>query len=100
MSKPKRIYEPQELGKVLHELVNQKNLKKGIANVKVKNAWDKIIGSSIQSYTDNLQYRGTTLFVQLNSSALREELTYGKDKLLQHLNAELGDHYVEKIVFR
>lgn len=100
MSKSKRTYEPQKLEKVLDELVNQKNLKGGITKIKVKNAWDKIIGNSIQSYTDTIQYRGTTLFVQLNSSALREELSYGKEKLLKHLNDELGASYVEKIVFR
>ncbi len=100
MNKPKRTYEPQKLGKILDELVNQKNLKGGITKVKVHNAWDKIIGSSIQNYTDTVNYRGKTLFVQLNSAALREELSYGKDKLLKHLNEELGDAHVEKLVFR
>lgn len=100
MNKPKRSYEPQKIDKILGDVVNQKNLKVGITKIKVQNAWNKIIGSSIQNYTDNVQYRGKTLFVKLNSSALREELTYGKDKLLEHLNEELGYAHVEKLVFR
>lgn len=100
MNKPKRSYEPQKIDKILGDVVNQKNLKVGITKIKVQNAWNKIIGSSIQNYTENVQYRGKTLFVKLNSSALREELTYGKDKLLEHLNEELGYAHVEKLVFR
>jgi hypothetical protein len=42
--------------------------------------------------------RGKTLYVHLTSAPLREELSYGKEKILKHLNNALGSDEIQKIV--
>jgi hypothetical protein len=58
------------------------------------------MGKSVAQYTQRVNYRGTTLCVNLTSSALREELSYGKEKILLHLNESLGANLVTKLVLR
>ncbi|MDX1784359.1 MAG: DciA family protein, partial [Aequorivita vladivostokensis] len=41
-----------------------------------------------------------TLYVQLSSSVLREELSYGKEKIVKLLNEELGKELIKKVVLR
>ena len=58
------------------------------------------MGPAIQKYTTAIKLQGTTLYVQLSSSVLREELSYGKEKIVKMLNEELGKELIEKLVLR
>ena len=100
MSKKKRSFEPQPLRKVLQQVTAQRNLSKGLNEVKVKLAWEKTVGKHVMQYTTEIKLRGKTLYVLLNSAPLREELNYGKEKILKHLNDALGFNGVQKIILR
>lgn len=100
MAKKKRSFEPQSISEVLGELINQKNIKGGITKVRVEQAWETTMGVSVAQYTQEVSFRGTTLFVNLTSAPLREELSYGKDKILLHLNETLGAEIISKLVLR
>ena len=100
MSKKKRTFEPQPLRKVLQQVTAQRNLSKGLNEVKIKRAWEKTVGKHVMQYTTDIKLRGKTLYVQLNSAPLREELNYGKEKILKHLNDALGFNEVQKIILR
>lgn len=100
MSKKKRSFEPQPLRKVLQQVTAQRNLSKGLNEVKVKLAWEKTVGKHVMQYTTDIKLRGKTLYVHLNSAPLREELNYGKEKILKHLNDALGFNGVQKIILR
>ena len=49
------------------------------------------MGPGVMNYTEKVTLKGQTLIVKLNSSALREELEYGKDKILKMMNESLKD---------
>jgi hypothetical protein len=40
------------------------------------------------------------LYVALSSSVLREELAYGKDKIIAMINEELGKEVIKKVILR
>ncbi len=84
----------------MEELIDQKNIKTGITKVRVEKAWKTTMGTSVSQYTQEVNFRGTTLFVNLNSAPLREELSYGKEKILHHLNETLGAEIISKLVLR
>ncbi|MDN3594719.1 MULTISPECIES: DUF721 domain-containing protein [Zunongwangia] len=96
----KRNNENLSIGDVLKDFVEKNNLEKGLDKVHVRDAWNKQMGPAIQKYTTAIKLQGTTLFVQLSSSVLREELSYGKEKIVKMLNEELGKKLIEKLVLR
>ena len=96
----KRNNENLSLGDVLKEFVSKNNLEKGLDKVHVRDAWSQQMGPAIQKYTTAIKLQGTTLYVQLSSSVLREELSYGKEKIVKMLNEELGKELIEKLVLR
>lgn len=100
MKSPKRKFEPQSIGKVLYEIVNSEALKTGITNTRIKDLWFELMGSHITNYTDKVLLKGNTIIVSLNNAALREELTYGKEKIRKMMNQELGSEVLKKIVLR
>ena len=100
MKSPKRKYEPQSISKVLDEILESKSLRTGIIHVRINELWHEIMGANITHYTEKIILKGNTLFVSLNSSALRVELSYGKEKIIKMMNEQLGSEKIKKIVLR
>ncbi len=100
MSKKKRSFEPQPINAVLQQITEQRNLSKGLNQLKIKQAWEETVGANVSQYTQEISLRGKTLYIQLTSAPLREELSYGKEKILKHLNDALGSDEIQKIVLR
>jgi predicted nucleic acid-binding Zn ribbon protein len=100
MSQKKRSFEPKPIQDVLHQITEQRNLAKGLNELKVKQAWEATVGNNVMQFTQELSLRGKTLYIHLSSAPLREELSYGKEKILKHLNDTLGFEAIQKIVLR
>ena len=100
MKSPKRKYEPQSISKVLDEILESKSLRTGIIHERINELWQEIMGANITHYTEKIILKGNTLFVSLNSPALRVELSYGKEKIIKMMNKELGSEIIKKIVLR
>lgn len=96
----KRNNDILNLQDVLKEFVTENKLETGLDKVQVREAWIKLMGNGINNYTTNIQLKRDTLYIQLSSSALREELSYGKEKIINLINEELGKNIVNKIIFR
>ncbi len=58
------------------------------------------MGNGVNSYTKNVTLRGTTLYVELTSAVLREELSHGKSKIVAMINEELRREIVKEVVLR
>ena len=100
MKSSKRKFEPQSIGKVLDEIVQSKALKTGITNARINELWYELMGTHMTHYTEKILLKGNTLFVSLNNAALREELNYGKEKIIKMMNEQLGGEVLKKIVLR
>ena len=82
---------------ILPEFIKENNLQKGMDQMSVKDAWEQVMGQGVMSYTCNVKLKNGTLFVELKSATLREELSYGTDKILVMINEALGRELVNKI---
>ncbi|WP_025741458.1 DUF721 domain-containing protein [Aquimarina pacifica] len=96
----KRHQDEQSLQDILKNFVSDNNLQKGLDKVEVRDVWESIMGPAITKYTRNIRLERETLFVELTSSVLREELSYGKQKIIDNLNSELGKSLIKKLVLR
>lgn len=88
------------IGDVLKEFIEANRLDKGLDRVNAKEAWDKVMGNAISKYTTAIRLDRETLTVQLSSSVLREELSYGKEKIIKLLNEELGKDLIKQLILR
>ncbi len=91
---------PQLLKEALASFITENKLEKGLDKVNAKDAWAQSMGSGVNAYTNEVRLEGTTLYVFLSSAVLREELSHGKSKIINMLNALLGKDMIQKIVLR
>ena len=96
----KRLSNQSTVGDVLKQIIQVNKLQPGMDQIDVKEAWKNLMGNGVNSYTRNVVLRGSTLYVELSSSVLREELSYGKDKIIAMLNEELRKEVVKTLVLR
>ncbi len=96
----KRNNENQPIEDILKEFVKTNNLQSGLDKVNVRVAWTNLMGNGVNNYTTAIELKHETLYVQLSSSVLREELSYGNEKIVKMLNESVGKDIVKKLVLR
>lgn len=96
----KRINDHISISEALQEFVTDNKLQKGLDKVHVRDVWNSQMGPAIEKYTTSIKLDRDTLYVQLSSSVLREELSYGKEKIVRMLNEELGRELIKKLILR
>ncbi len=97
----KRNFESKSIKNILGKLIDSSsNLNSGLNNIKVQKLWIEVMGSNVNSYTKEVVLKNKTLYINLSSSILRQELSYGKQKIVDLLNKELGKKIIQKIVLR
>ncbi len=78
--------------------IKENNLSKGMQKIRIEETWAKLMGQGVANYTTCVKLQNSTLIVHLSSSVLREELTYGKDKIIKMMNKEMGENVISKIL--
>lgn len=96
----KRNNEHQKISDILKEFVDSNKLQTGLDKVNVREAWENLMGNGVNNYTTAIKLERDILYVQLSSSVLREELSYGKEKIITMLNEVLGKEVIKKLVLR
>jgi hypothetical protein len=96
----KRLNHENSIGDVLKEFIQANNLQKGMDKIDVREAWKNLMGNGVNNYTREIMLKGATLYVELTSAVLREELSYGKEKIIKMLNDELKREVITNVVLR
>ena len=96
----KRLSNEGSIGDVLKRFIEVNKLQGGMDRISVEDAWKSLMGNGVNSYTKEVVLKGTTLYVSLTSAVLREELSYGKQKIVKMINDELGKEVIKEVILR
>ncbi|MES2411591.1 MAG: DUF721 domain-containing protein [Bacteroidota bacterium] len=96
----RRVSNEGSIGDVLKEFIEKNKLQAGMDKIDVEEAWKSLMGNGVNSYTKEVVLKGTTLYVSLTSAVLREELGYGKQKIIKMINEELRKEVIKDVIFR
>ncbi|MFT5754337.1 MAG: hypothetical protein ACI9FW_001314 [Flavobacterium sp.] len=96
----KRFNEEHSMEDILKEFIQVNKLDSGMDKVDVEQAWKNLMGTGVNNYTDEVLLKRETLYVKLSSAVLRNELSYGKDKIIKMINEEMGKEVVKSLVLR
>jgi hypothetical protein len=96
----RRVSNEGSIGDVLKEFIEKNKLQGGMDKIDVEAAWKSLMGNGVNSYTKEVVLKGTTLYVSLTSAVLREELSYGKQKIIKMINEELRKEVIKEVILR
>ena len=87
-----------EIKNLLDIFLKKNNLEKGLLDLEVKRAWHELMENGVSNYTTDVSLKNKTLYIKLSSPALKEELSYGKEKLMKLINERFKKKIVQKII--
>ena len=90
----------KKIGEVLKTMLQDKKFGSKIYETKIKKFWSETMGTTINKYTTEIRLKNNRLFLRIESAPLRQEISYGKEKLIAVLNKELGEDYITEIIIR
>ena len=96
----KRFNEDQSMQDVLKNFISHNKLQGGIDKVEVKEVWFNLMGNGVANYTEEVELRKETLYVKLTSAVLREELMFGREKIIKMINEQIGKEVVKTLILR
>ncbi|MCU4165242.1 DUF721 domain-containing protein [Carboxylicivirga caseinilyticus] len=90
----------QPISEILKEYLKEKKLNQGLMENRAVQYWERVLGPAVARSTQRIyMYRGT-LYVELNSSVLRNELLMWKDRIIVNLNQAIGEEIVLDLVLK
>ncbi|MBK7873185.1 MAG: DUF721 domain-containing protein [Saprospiraceae bacterium] len=95
-----RASNEQNIKTILKDLVETYRLKSKVNQTRVEMIWEKTMGKMIANYTKELKVRNNKLYVMIESAPLRQELSYGRGQILENINKELGEDYLNEVIIR
>lgn len=90
----------QTMREALQQFVKKNRLQDGLNEVNIQEVWNSEMGPGIQKYTLAVKLERETLYVKLSNSVLREELSYGKAKIISMLNKAMQKELIKTLVLR
>jgi len=97
--KPPRKSNEQPIKEAIEAFLDTYHLRDKLNQATLIESWDKVVGEMISRNTSQLHIRKKTLYVKVNSAALRNELLFARSKLIQELNRKAGAAVIDEIVF-
>lgn len=88
----------KSIKELLSDFSQQKNIKKPLLEARVVNIWKPIMGDLIDRYTETIYVSNKTLFVKVKVSALKNELLYLQEDIINRINKEIGEDFIKKLV--
>jgi predicted nucleic acid-binding Zn ribbon protein len=82
----------------IEEFLDKFHLNDKLNQARVIKAWEKVVGEMVARNTSQLHIRNKVLYVKVNSSALRNELLFARNKIMNDLNKEVGVTVITEIV--
>jgi predicted nucleic acid-binding Zn ribbon protein len=90
----------EAVGNLIRQFLRQQGLEAPLNEYRLLQSWEHVMGPIIARYTKDLTIRNQTLYVQLNSPVIRQELHMQRRELTARLNAYVGAQVIADIVFR
>ena len=86
------------LKEAIDEFLKTYRLQDKMGEARVIQAWEKVVGVMVAKHTERIRIRDRVLFVRVNSSVVRNELTYARKKIITSLNREAGSIVIDDMV--
>jgi len=90
----------EKMDSLLYQFVKANGLERGLAEHRLMKSWKDLLGISVAKKTKSLRIRNKKLYVTLQSSVVRNELSMMKDSLIPKLNEAAGMDVIDDVVLR
>lgn len=89
----------QTLGEAIQSLISDWGIEEKLFSVQAEELFVEMMKGAIMKYVENLYVSKQIMYVKMNSPELKNELGYGKQKIINHINEGIGKEFILDIKF-
>ncbi|MCO6564976.1 MAG: DUF721 domain-containing protein [Apibacter sp.] len=89
----------QTSNSAIKKLIKTLGMEEKLLIFKIEEKWREMMGNPIANHTQRIFIDNETLYIQLDSSALRHELNYSQNKILAEITKDSTQTCFTKIKF-
>ena len=94
----KRASNKESLKEVIERYLESKKMRDRLTSMDIEKQWPAIVGPPIAKHTTSLQLKKKVLIIRLDSSVIKEELSYGSDKLVKAVNNHFQREVIQEVL--
>ena len=87
------------IGDLVRQYLRDEGLETPLNQHRLISSWGEVMGNGILTYTGELFIKNQTLWVKINSSVLRQELSVGRNQIVRRLNEHVGAQVITDVKF-
>lgn len=99
MNDRKRSKEHSSLGTLIDKIMKAYQLDHKLKEVEVLARWEELMGRAVAVRTKNISIRNKILYLNLDSSVMREELLHGKTVIIERINTAAQQELITDVWF-
>lgn len=89
----------QTLGEAIRGLLSDLGIEEKLNAVQVEELFTDMMKGVVMKYVQKVEVKERILYVKMSSPELKNELQYGKGKIITHINEGMGSDYVIDVKF-
>jgi hypothetical protein len=89
-----------QIGDALKAFINKSKLKSGLRAIQIESIWEELMGKTISRYTEKIEIINQTLFIYTSVGALKNELIYQKQKIIERVNEAFNEKIISDVVIK
>lgn len=95
-----RDEKPKSMAEAISGFMKASGMDKEYQIKTILGKWEELMGKPIALRTESLHIKSNTLFIELNSSVMRDELFQHKKRIIEIINKEAGFNLINDIYFK
>ncbi len=90
----------QSIGKVIRKLLKNQKLAGRLLELDAIQSCENILGKELMKYINEITFKKGKLIIKIKSAAVRNELSYQKEKILDKINYTSKNEIVREVILR
>lgn len=99
MNDKKRNKEDKKIGEIIDKMFKAYGMSDKMKEMEIVNGWEELMGKAVANRTDKVFISNKVLHLKLNSSVMRDELSYGKQVIIERVNQRAGEEMINDVWF-
>lgn len=99
MNDKKRNKEDQKIGEIIDKMFKAYGLSDKMKEMDIVNGWEELMGKAVANRTEKVFVSNKVLHIKLSSSVMRDELSYGKQVIIERVNQKAGEQMITDVWF-
>ena len=89
----------EHISEILQRFLLEEGLETPLNQHRLINSWSEVMGQGIMKYTGDIFIKNQTLYVQIRSSVLKQDLMMSRQALVKRLNEHINAQVITDIIF-